>query len=220
MLKVLVIAPHADDETLGCGGTLLRHIAEGDRVFWAIVTTPQEQAGFSLSMVKEKKRQIDVVAKLYGFAGVFPIGLAATELLEIPRRETVQEIKTVIDAVTPEIVYIPSRFDAHTDHQVVFDATVAASKWFRSPSIRELLCYETLSETNFSLGGSAFNPNLFLDISPYLKLKQEILGNYVTEISEHPFPRNLRAIRALAELRGSQSGFIAAEGFEIIFQRR
>ena len=82
------------------------------------------------------------------------------------------------------------------------------------------LCYETLSETNFSLGGSVFNPNLFLDISPYLKLKQEILGNYVTEISEHPFPRNLRAVRALAELRGSQSGFIAAEGFEIMFQRR
>ena len=215
---VLVIAPHPDDETLGCGGTLLRHLDEGDDVHWLIVTSVREEDGWASSYVSEKNKQIDLVNEQYGFLEKHHLGFPAAGLDALPFRQIVEAIEKVINSVHPTTLYIPSRYDAHTDHQVVFSATTASAKWFRAKSIKEILCYETLSETNFSFSDKVFAPNAFVDITNYLEKKCDILTQYSTEISEHPFPRSEKAVRALAELRGSQSGCNAAESFQLVYR--
>ena len=215
---VLVIAPHPDDETLGCGGTLLRHLDQGDDVHWLIVTSVREEDGWSPAYVAEKNRQINLVNEHYGFLEKYQLGFPAAGLDAVPIRLIVEAIEKVINSIHPTTLYVPSRWDAHTDHQVVFSATAASAKWFRAKSIKEIVCYETISETNFSFSGNVFDPNVFVNITDYIERKCAILTQYTTEISEHPFPRSEKAIRALADLRGSQSGCEAAEGFQLVYR--
>ena len=215
---VLVIAPHPDDETLGCGGTLLRHLDQGDDVHWLIVTSVREEDGWSPAYVAEKNRQINLVNEHYGFLEKYQLGFPAAGLDAVPIRLIVEAIEKVINSIHPTTLYVPSRCDAHTDHQVVFSATAASAKWFRAKSIKEILCYETISETNFSFSDKVFDPNVFVNITGYIERKCVILTQYTTEISEHPFPRSEKVVRALADLRGSQSGCEAAESFQLIYR--
>ena len=81
--------------------------------------------------------------------------------------------------------------------------------------------YETSSETDFNFICSRdFRPNVFVEISPYLDEKIETMKIYQGEMGEFPFPRSEKTLRSLAALRGSQSGFEAAEAFELVYERR
>jgi LmbE family N-acetylglucosaminyl deacetylase len=104
---------------------------------------------------------------------------------------------------------------------MVYDATMACTKWFRYPSVEKVLVYETLSETDFMMNTDAngFRPNVFVNISDFLEKKIEIMKIYGSELSPHPFPRSENAIRALATLRGAASGVKAAEAFMLVKER-
>jgi LmbE family N-acetylglucosaminyl deacetylase len=103
---------------------------------------------------------------------------------------------------------------------MVFDAAASCTKWFRYPSIKRVLAYETMSETDFGLGTSqAFRPNVIINIEPYLTDKLRAMDIYTSELGEFPFPRSHKAIQALATLRGAASGFVAAEAFELLRER-
>ena len=109
----------------------------------------------------------------------------------------------------------------HTDHRLVFDATSACAKWFRYPSVKRILAYETISETEFGLDpNNFFCPNYYVDIGEFLERKLEIMSVYQSELGDFPFPRSSEAIRALAVLRGSTSGFVAAEAFQLLRERK
>lgn len=221
MSTVLVVAPHPDDETLGCGATLLRHIADGDAVHWLIVTGITEAAGFSAERVVSRAKEIEEVGRQYGFASVQVLGLQTTRLDTMPMASLVVQIGAVFKAVEPNVVYLPYRGDAHTDHAAVFDATVACTKWFRYPSVRRVLIYETLSETDFNLNPDTggFRPNVFVNVSRYIDRKVQIMKSFESEMGAFPFPRSERALRALAHLRGAASGFEASEAFMLIRER-
>ena len=222
MSNVLVVAPHPDDETLGCGGTLLRHVAEGDNVHWLIVTGVSEADGFSLERVTSRAHEIEEVTRRYGFVSVHALEFGTTQLDAIPMASLVEQIGTVFEAVEPSIVYLPYRGDVHTDHAAVFDASIACTKWFRYPYVNRVLVYETLSETDFNVDPdtSGFRPNVFVDISMYLDDKIEIMKIFRSELGAFPFPRSERAMRALAHLRGAASGFDASEAFMLIRERK
>lgn len=219
---VLVVVPHPDDETLGCGGTLLRHRGAGDVVHWLIATETDPGAGFSSERQAAREEEIQVVAERYAFASVHRLGVASTRLDTVPLGDLVQAVGNVFRTVRPEVVYVPFREDAHSDHRVVFDAVQACCKSFRSPHLREVLAYETLSETGYSLapGIAAFRPTLYVDVTAFLNEKIEIMRLYESELGTHPFPRSEQAIRALAMLRGAECGCEAAEGFMILKQIR
>jgi LmbE family N-acetylglucosaminyl deacetylase len=134
--KVLVLAPHPDDETLGCGGTLLRHLAEGDSVHWLIVTAMTPEAGFSAAQRRSRSSEIEKVRKAYGFKGLHSLGFSTTRLDDLPMAEIVRKMGEVFQKLLPEVVYLPFRGDVHTDHRIVFDAAVACTKWFRMCSVR------------------------------------------------------------------------------------
>ncbi len=215
--RILVIAPHPDDETLGCGGTLLRSLHQGAELGWLIVTGIAEETGFTPEQVKERDWEINKLAELYRFSQVFNLRLPTRRLDAFPMAELIDHFSSAFKSFEPEVVYLPSRSDVHTDHRVVFDAASACVKWFRYPSVRRVLAYETLSETELALDShSAFRPNYFVDVSGYLERKIEIMSVYRSELGIFPFPRSLEAIRALAVLRGATAGFHAAEAFELL----
>lgn len=215
MGTIIVIAPHPDDETLGCGGTLLRHIANGDNVYWLIMTSINGLDGYSESQVEMRGNEIDNVSLKYGFKKVFHSSFATTELDTLPKKEVIGFISKIFNMIQPDTIYIPYKNDVHSDHEVVFSSAISCSKSFRHPYVHRVRVYETLSETEFdlSIDGSSFTPNLWVDISDFLENKIEIMKLFNGEMKEHPFPRSIENIKALATLRGATAGCIAAEAF-------
>jgi LmbE family N-acetylglucosaminyl deacetylase len=215
---VLVIAPHPDDETLGCGGTLLRHVERGDRVHWLIFTSIKTSQGFSEERVNSRAAEIDAVVSAYGFAGVHHLNFPTMMLDTIPKGDLVGALGSVVKKCGAQILYIPYRNDVHSDHAAVFDAAAACAKTFRYPTVRSVRAYETLSETEFGIrpDDPGFRPNLFIDIADHLDKKLEIMAMYASELGPFPFPRSEVMLRALAQLRGVQSGMHAAEAFMLL----
>ena len=216
--KVLVVAPHPDDETLGCGGTLLKHKASGDKIHWLIVTGIDEEAGFSTERISARSHEIKTVSAIYGFDSVVNLNLPTTKLDILPMQQLIKMIGDAILKIGPEILYVPFPGDIHTDHKVVFQAVVACSKWFRFESIKRILAYETLSETDFAISPdiNAFTPNVFVDTSEFLQEKLQIMQIYKSEMGLFPFPRSEKAIVALSQIRGAAAGCEAAEAFILL----
>jgi LmbE family N-acetylglucosaminyl deacetylase len=218
--RTIVIAPHPDDETLGVGGTLLRRKAEGVNLAWVIVTNISIESGWSAEKVKQRAGEIQRITQLYEFDEVYCLNFETTQLDAIPMSDLVAAISDVFKEFKPEEVYVPHPADVHTDHRVVYDAVSACTKWFRYPSVKRVLAYETLSETDFGLGtDQAFRPNVFVDIEQFLSKKLQAMDIFASEVGEFPFPRSHEAIRALATLRGAASGFQSAEAFELLRER-
>ena len=219
-MKIIVIAPHPDDEVLGPGGTLLRRKTEGATIAWLIVTTITADTGWSEEKIRQRADEINRVTSLFGFDSVFELNFPTTQLDQVPMSDLVAAISNVFKTFEPEEVFVPHPADVHTDHRIVYDAAASCTKWFRHPSVKRVLAYETLSETDFGLGTSqGFRPNVFVDIEPYLTDKLRAMDIYASELGEFPFPRSHEAILALATLRGAASGFKAAEAFELLRER-
>ena len=215
MKRILIIAPHPDDETLGCGGAILKHIDEGHKVDWLIATTNKSSPNITNEEIIKREKEIEEVSSRYSFAGVYNLELPATLLDSIPKKEIIDSLSSVINKVKPEIIYIPNRLDAHSDHQIIHDCSIACTKPFRYPFIKIVRVYQTLSETGFNLRleSLGFKPNLLIDISNYLDKKIDIMNLYVGETSKHPFPRSEDSIRAQGILLGSMANCEYAEGF-------
>jgi len=213
--KVIVVAVHPDDETLGCGGTILRHIKEGDEVYWLTITAITEKVGYAKEVVEKRNQELEEVAEAYGFTKAIHLDFATTKLDEYTKTELISSISKVLRDVKPNIIYLQHRGDAHSDHCDVFDAVYSCTKSFRYPFLKEVYAMETLSETEFAapLVMNAFIPNNFVDISDYMERKLEIMALYKSELGEHPFPRSVRNIKALGTLRGAQAGVDSAEAF-------
>ena len=219
-MKTIVIAPHPDDEVLGVGGTLLRRKSEGAKVVWLVVTGISVESGWGEEKVKARANEIKRITEFFDFDEVFTLNFPTTQLDRIPMSDLVAGISAVFKSFAPEEVFVPHPSDVHTDHRMVFNAAASCTKWFRYPSVKRVLAYETLSETDFGLGADqGFRPNVFVDIEPYLDDKLRAMDIYASELGVFPFPRSHEAIRALAALRGAASGFKAAEAFELLRER-
>lgn len=218
MKKGLVVAPHPDDETLGCGGTLLRCIEEGMELDWVIVTGMTEEEGFCLEQIEKRQVEIEIVRGKYGFSNVYQLNLPTSKLDTLPMSEIISAVVGAISESKPELIFTPFRNDAHSDHQFVFDAVMAASKPFRNPFAKKILAYETLSETEFGSKPEScgFKPNVFVDINSYLEKKLNILEIFESEIGEFPFPRSRKSVESLAYIRGAQANKYAAEAFMLV----
>jgi len=218
MKKVIVISAHPDDETLGVGGTLLRHADNGDEIYWIIVTDIYEKDGVLAQRVIERSNEIEKVSFLYGFTKTFKLGYSSAKLDTTHIPDLVKSISKIFNEVEPEVIYSLNRSDAHSDHRIIFDATMACTKSFRYPFIKQLLMYECISETEFapSLSEKVFIPNYFVDITDYIDKKIDIMKVFKSELAPAPFPRSIENIRALAIFRGCSVGVNAAESFQLL----
>ncbi len=218
-MRVLAIAAHPDDETLGCGGTLLKHRKAGDELYWLVVTrahTPE----WPEETLKRKADEVQKVGEAYGAERVFELGLPTTRLDTMPQVELINHIRTVVDEVKPGIVFVTHEGDVHSDHRAVFVAVMAVLKPFYMAQlgVHRVLSYETLSSTDASPNtpGQTFLPTVFSDISAYCEEKLEIMSLYKSEIHPDPLPRGPSAIRAQARYRGAAIGVEYAEAFTLI----
>ncbi|NUM88968.1 MAG: PIG-L family deacetylase [Bdellovibrionales bacterium] len=221
MKKILVVAPHGDDEVLGCGGAILRDASEGAEVHWALVTGVTASNGYAVEVEGERAAELRKVRRLLGISALHELNFPPARLEGLPMGKLIDALGAVVRMIAADEVYLPFWGDAHSDHRVVFEAGASATKWFRYPSVRRVLCYETPSETDQQLNSSKaiFVPNRYVNVAPWLERKLEALAVYKSEVQEYPGPRSKRAVRALAEWRGAQSGFDAAEAFMVIRER-
>lgn len=222
MKKILVIAPHPDDELLGAGGMILKNLKAGHEVYVCVVTigTPPLFTNIELN----KKNQQDAVAchKAMGITKTYFLDFPSTMLESIPRYELNGKILDVVRDVQPEEVYIPHYGDMQKDHQMVADAAMVAVRPKYFPQVKRVYAYETLSETGWNAPSVAnvFIPNVWIDISDVLEDKLKALSYYTLQISDYPDPRSVEAVRALAMYRGSQMLYKAAEAFQLIRELR
>ncbi|MBY0493506.1 MAG: PIG-L family deacetylase [Cyanobacteria bacterium] len=221
MKRITVISVHPDDETLGCGGTILRHIAGGDRVDWIVVSAGWEPK-YGKDQIAAKAREVERVAQAYGMADVKRLGLQTTRLRELPLATIVDALGPALDATAPNEIYTVHRGDVHTDHQAVFEAVSIVCKPFRDrPRPGRLLSFETLSSTDAALATPApFLPNAFVDITPFIDRKIEIMAMFTTEQQPYPQPRSAESIRAQARYRGAAIGREYAEAFMLLREVR
>lgn len=218
-MRVAVIAPHPDDEVLGCGGVMARHAAEGDDVFVIVVTRgipelfPQE----AIDRIRNEARQAHTVLEVRETRFLdFP----APRLDVTPGHLVADALAKQFQDIRPERVYLPHHGDIHSDHGRIYHATLVAARPLANCPVRQLLCYETLSETEWSppIDSAVFYPTMFVDIAGYLPKKLEAMSCFQSQLKQPPNPRSLQAIEALARYRGATVHLHAAEAFVVVRQ--
>ncbi len=216
-MKILVLATHPDDEVLGCGGVIARHVARGDRVEVVIVTRGAPEL-YSPEQVNALRQELHAAHSILGVAVAHFLDFPAPKLDQVPQHELADSIAARMREYQPETVYFPHRGDLHSDHRAVFQATLVAARPIGEQSVRRLLSYETLSETEWSapIGEEAFLPNVFIDISDFLEKKKKAMAEYKSQLKEFPHPRSLQSLESLARLRGGTVSLQAAEAFQLI----
>lgn len=220
--KILVVAPHADDETLGVGGTIARRVAEGAEVHVAVVTGhgaaphPLWPASLWDRIRGECRRAMDALGVQALHFEEVPAALVADQ----PVWQLNRTVGGLVERIQPDVLYAPFAFDLHKDHREIFHALSVA--WRSSSAtgrkLREVYCYEVQSETHWNAPylEAGFTPNVWVDISAHLETKLRALSCYESQLRPAPDARSLEAVRALAVWRGAQQHMAAAEAFVAI----
>lgn len=217
MPNVLVLAPHADDEVLGCGGTIARHVAEGDSVTIVVATRGLPEL-FSDEYMGQVRGEARKAHSVLGVAETRFFEFPAPALDTVPRYKIAGAIAEVIRDVQPTTLYIPHHGDIHSDHLHLHHAALVAARPLASCPVRRILAYETVSETEWAPPHSdaPFYPTCFIDISEHLEKKLEAMACFESQIKEPPDARSLRTLEALARFRGATIARDAAEAFVLI----
>lgn len=222
-MKVLVVAAHPDDEVLGAGGMMARHIAQGDDVAVLILgegissryakremAKPQELEALKRGA---KKAMAALGVKKLTF-GDFPDNrFDSVDLLDL-----VKCIEKVKKAFKPAIIYTHHDGDLNIDHALTARAVITATRPVRTETVKKIFAFEILSssEWNFQRSATAFKPNCYFDISKYINRKVKAFSAYTSEEGGHLHPRSEEGIRLLAQYRGLQAGMKACEAFELV----
>jgi LmbE family N-acetylglucosaminyl deacetylase len=213
--KLVVIAPHPDDETLGCGGTIARFADQGTEVSVLVVAGHlpplYDQAAFETS-----RGEALAAFKILGVARSAFLRIPATMVHDVPVAELNGKINGFICEIGPDMVLLPFP-DRHIDHRVIFDACIVACRPVHAAAPKTVLAYETLSETHWNVPGiePVFAPEFFVDTTDYMARKNAALACYASQINNAP-SRSVEACSALAKFRGSQNGCGYAEAFKVV----
>jgi LmbE family N-acetylglucosaminyl deacetylase len=214
---VLVFAPHFDDESLGCGGSIAGHVAEGARVAVVFMT-----AGDSGSVLPGHEMDAAVSRRVRGAeaqAAARVLGVAESTCLELEdgflhwEADVVREVVRLLRRCRPAIVYGPHDDEVHSDHQataaMLADAVPRAG-WTVFPalggepwSVAEVRSYEVWTPLR--------RPNLYVDITPYVDIKAEAIRQYVSQLAAIAYHD---AVLGLNRYRGAMGPGVAfAEAF-------
>lgn len=222
-MNVVVVAAHPDDEVLGCGGTMAKHRAKGDRVTTIIV------AEGSTSRQASRDRQSDAgnlsALKQAAFRANAKLGVEDVRFLEFPdnrldivsRLDLVKALELELSELQPDCIYTHSNADLNIDHQLVHEAVLTACRPVPGQVTHTILCFEVASSTEWRGAGSSapFVPNWFVDISAHIEAKAFALQEYATEMRAWPHARSIESLLSLAKWRGAGNGVGAAEAFQL-----
>lgn len=217
MNRILVIAPHPDDEIIGVGGTIAKRAAHGDSVFVCVITKGVEPL-FAAELVSRTRQECCEADRLLGVRETIFLDFPAVMLETVPRYELNGKISEVVQRIKPNEVYIPHRGDMQLDHQMVVDAAMVALRPKYQHVVKRIYAYETLSETGWNIPNTVneFIPTVYEDISDYIDAKLSAMRLFETQLEPFPAARSIGAIEALARYRGTTVGVTAAESFVLI----
>jgi LmbE family N-acetylglucosaminyl deacetylase len=215
--RILVIAPHPDDETLGAGGTIAKYSEQGHEVTVLVVSghLPPLYSREDYEITVEEARKAFV---LLGVVDSRFLEIPATMIGDQPVHVTNASIGDVVKEIAPHVVLCPFP-DRHVDHRVVFESAMVATRPVAAGRGIELLAaYEALSETHWNAPHIEpnFVPNWIVDITGQIQRKLAAVACYQSQIPAFPGARSIEAVNALATLRGTQAGFAFGEGFHVI----
>lgn len=217
--RIAVVAPHPDDEVLGCGGTMARAAAEGAQVHVVVVTRGQPPL-FDEALVEGIRQETLRAHRLLNVASTQFLDFPAASLDQVPCADLNQALSAALSRIEPDLLLVPFIGDIHLDHQMVFNAALVHARPRSLSAPGCVLAYETLSETNWLAPGitPAFVPNLFVDISTTIEAKLAAFSSFHSQVRPSPDERSLETIRALATVRGSTVYRRAAEAFVMVRQ--
>jgi LmbE family N-acetylglucosaminyl deacetylase len=219
--RVLVVAAHPDDETLGAGGTIARHVERGDEVWVCLMS---DGVGARHDRADLQKRCAEKACGVLGVQHVQFCGLPDQGLDALPLLEVIRPIEQCMREFRPGIVYTHYVEDVNQDHRSVFRAAMVATRPVGDTTLRSVLCFETPSSTEWAppFAGSVFSPNVFVDVSTTLNIKIDALAayeqTYMSEVHPYPHPRSYEAVRIYAQRHGITVGMLAAEPFMLVRQ--
>lgn len=216
--NVLIIAPHADDEVLGCGGFISKYSKQSYLISVLILTNANKGAPeiYSPEEIKSIRNEAKVANKLIGTKKIFFENLPAVNLNNYPIYRISNIINKYIKEINPEIILIPSRNDIHDDHKIVFKAAKISMRPNKKSNLKKILSYEVLSETEWNEDGKSFNPNYFVQLKKAdIDKKIKAFLKYKSQVKKFPHPRSKEGIINLSRVRGSQIYKEYAEAFKV-----
>jgi LmbE family N-acetylglucosaminyl deacetylase len=216
-MRVLVIAPHPDDEIIGAGGTIAKRTVAGDEVYVCVVTKGNQPL-FAEEFIEQGRSECRQADKLLGVKETIFLDFPVVMLETVPRYELNGKISDVIQRIKPDEVYIPHRGDMQLDHQMVVDAAMVGLRPKYEHVVKRIYAYETLSETGWNIPNAMneFIPTVYEDISVTIDRKLEAMNIFQSQLSEFPNARSIEAIEVLAKFRGTTVNVGAAEAFSLI----
>lgn len=217
--RVLVVAPHPDDDVLGAGGTMHKLAAGGTEVVVVIVSRaqpPRFTREFGESGVSEARRAHAVL----GVAKTIVLDFAIAELDHTPHADVNAALLDVFTEIRPDVVLLPFGGDLFADHQQVALSAIVCARPITPYAPAGVYCYETLSQTNWNAPYEPqFTPTAFVDVAGHMEAKVAAMACFSSQLKTFPHERSLEAIRALATVRGARFGCAAAEAFVTVRQR-
>lgn len=216
-LNVLIVAPHPDDEVLGCGGLIKAFSAKGKKVYVLVMTRGKKRM-YSDKKVKNVREEALSAHQILGVTKTRFLDFEAPELDLLSISEIATAILKSIKEFCIDTLFLPHRGDIHNDHKAVFNAGLVAARPTIGNTVKQIFAYETLSETEWAVptGGDFFIPTFFFDIHDYFDDKLNAMRCFKSQLKEFPATRSIKTIEALANYRGSTVGLNHAEAFNII----
>lgn len=213
-MNILIVAPHPDDEVLGCGGIIKKYSLGGNNVYVLVVTrgTPRLYKDSSITNVRNEALKAH---QILGVKETVFLEFHAPELDLASLSEIAQAIHKEILRLDIQKLYLPHRGDIHNDHTVVFKSGLVAARPVHNNPVKAIYCYETLSETEWAapFGSDVFIPTNFVDISDHMEFKLQAMECFQSQIRDFPSTRSVETIESLAKFRGATVGFHRAEAF-------
>jgi len=209
---ILVIAAHPDDELLGLGGTIKRHIQDGDEVISVICAQGRKEEAHHIKQCSQKANHA------LGIRHVVFLEYPNLEMEIVPLHLITKKIEAFIKQFKPDIIYTHHYGDLNRDHQITFQAVMTAARPLAGQKPIDIYCFETVSSTEWSqqTNEAVFKPTVFVDITDMIDAKIEALKHYDVEMRDFPHPRSYEGVRHIASVRGMTVGKKYAEAFELI----
>lgn len=216
--KILAVVAHPDDEILGMGGTILKHLKEKDEVSLLFISDGITSRGGQTD-VKKRKAEAEKSANLLGIKNIIMEDFPDNQLDAVPLLKVIKKIENVILKMKPNIIYTHQPNDLNIDHQIVFKAVLTACRPQPGCVVKKILGFETVSSTEWQIKDQAhcFCPTEYVDILEFIERKIKILEQaYGKELRPYPHPRSKEGVKIFAQYRGLEVGLKFAEAFCLI----
>lgn len=214
--EILVVAAHPDDEVLGMGGTIARHVALGDRVH-VLFLSDGVGARDGSDDIQATARRENACAAL-AVLGAQPAGFRAfpdNQFDSVPLLQIIRAVEAVKQNLLPEMVYTHHGGDLNVDHRIACQAVLTAFRPQPGERCAEILAFEVASATDWASPRVSvpFLPETYIEITPYLAVLEQAYRCYGTELRDDPHARSIEAVLLGVRKRGREVGVDAAEAF-------